>query len=328
MKKIKTALIGLGNIGALYDIDDPSDKPRAHLKAILDHDDFEFAALVDPDMAKKERVSKHFSLNDDLFFSSINEIPNDLKFDLGVFACPPSGRLEQLQLLQKRGIKFCMFEKPFATSLQEAKNIEEFCNQNSINALVNFHRRYDDGLLSFKENLPKNEVPEKIIVHYTKGIKNYGSHAIDLLMDYFGDVKAVQSISTNDASDPLIDGALYFENGVVAHVIAHETDYDLFEFEFFYKDKKFTLSQGTTQKFVQHARENLIYKNYSHLGEHENMSIPKKISGMAGLYDDISSFFNKEKHILKGCDLTQAKKGMEIIENLLKSAEDKSFIEI
>lgn len=327
MTVIQTLINGLGNIGAFYDIDEKSsDTVRTHLRAIAENESYEIVALVEPDANKWSAVQKYCGLDKDKFFRSIDELPNDLKIDLSVFAATPHDRHKNLQILQKHEVKFCVFEKPLANTLGDAEKIIKFCNQNSMQALINFHRRYDEKLLSFKELLPKDEMPKTIVVHYTKGIKNYGSHAIDLLMDYFGDVAAVQAVSANDVDDPLIDGVLHFENGVIAHLVSHETNYDLFEFEFFYKDKKFTLGQGTTQQWVQQTHKNLIYEGYSHLGDFEFISAPQKVSGMIGLYDDISCYFNNPKHILKGCDLQQAKKGMVIIENLLKSASDKRFI--
>ena len=329
MRNIKVTLIGLGNIGAFYDINENSSGiARTHLRAIVENDNFEITALIEPDKSKWKAVQDYYKLNASHFYSALSEMPKNIEIDLAVFAAPPSERLENLKKLKKHGLKLCVFEKPMGASLVNAQKIEDFCNQNSIQAIVNFHRRYDVNLQHFKQYIMNDAVPSKVIVHYTKGIKNYGSHAIDLLMDYFGEVVAVQAIGLSAQNDPLIDGVLHFKNKVQAHLIGHDTDYDLFEFEFFCKSTKYTLAQGTTRQLVQHVRENLIYQNYTHLNDLEEISGTTKVSGMIGLYDDISCFFKDGTHILQGCNLKQAKKSMVIIENLLKSAADKRYIEL
>ena len=328
MKKIKTALIGLGNIGALYDINDPSNIPRTHLKAILGDENFEIIALVEPNTEKRTFVAHHYDLSANLFYETVDCISKDVCVDFAVFAVPPKNRLKNLRCLHGLGCNFFVFEKPLAEDLAKSEKIIDYCEKNSIEALVNFQRRYDEGMLEFKSALPKNEIPEKVVVHYSKGIKNYGSHAIDLLLDYFGDVKSLQTTYKNNALDPLIDGVLYFEKGMAAHFIGHNTNYDLFEFEFFYKNVKFTLANGTTQKLMQKTEKDLIYKNYAHLSDYKFVQPTKKINGLSGLYKDIGAFLNNSHDTLTGCRLADAKKSMVILENLLKFEAKKYCVEL
>lgn len=326
MAAIKTLIIGLGNIGALYDIDDPSPAKRTHLKALIQNNNFEITGLIDPARDKSFKIKNHYNLDERLFYSSLKDY--DEQIDLVVFAAPPNNRLEDLKCVSDLGTKFCVFEKPMDTDLQSSLEIIEFCQKKSIQALVNFHRRYDPSLNDFRAQLPDNEIPDKVVVHYSKGIKNYGSHAIDLLISYFGDASGVLATYSNRTDDPLIDGVIEFNNGVHAHLISHDTNYDLFDFELFYKDQKFSLLRGTTERLVQNSEEGRLYKGYSHLSDPKVLSKSISIGGLQELYNDISKYFADKSHKLNGSTLSDAKKGMEIIETLLKSAVDKRYIQL
>lgn len=326
MAAIKTLIIGLGNIGALYDIDDPSPATRTHLKALIQNYDFEIIGLIDPDRNKSLKIKNHYNLDEDLFYLKLDDFNKQI--DLVVFAAPPNNRLNDLKRVSELGAKFCVFEKPLDTDLQSSLEIIAFCQKKSIQALVNFHRRYDPSLNDFHAQLPAHEIPVKVVVHYSKGIKNYGSHAIDLLISYFGDASGVLASYSNRADDPLIDGVIEFNNGVHAHLISHHTKYDLFDFEFFYTDQKFSLLRGTTERLVQDAEEGRLYKGYSHLSDPKTLSQSISIGGLQELYIDISKYFVDKSHNLNGCTLSDAKKGMEMIETLLKSAVDKRYIQL
>ena len=68
MSKYNVLLIGLGRIGALYDLEVPGEKSLSHLRAILNNPAFNLVGLVDPAPAKHKTVQEHTDLTEDLFF--------------------------------------------------------------------------------------------------------------------------------------------------------------------------------------------------------------------------------------------------------------------
>ncbi len=105
MKKLKTAVVGLGRIGWQF-----------HLPGIREHEGFEATAVVDPladrrDEAKKEFGARGYATLEDLFRAE--------QLDLVVIASPTTFHPDQAIAAMEHGIDvFC--DKPIAPNLAEA----------------------------------------------------------------------------------------------------------------------------------------------------------------------------------------------------------------
>lgn len=319
MATLKILIVGLGQIGALYDIVGGSSAlPLTHLRAVLENRGFEIKGLVDPDQDARQLVQSETGLSSDVFYDCPQAIPKQ-NFDVVVFACPPEGRCESLLEVIEFQPKVVVFEKPLVKNLDVAIQIQKICEQNEITAIVNFHRRYDQDHNKFSEALPQ-ENPNKIIFHYTKGLWNYGSHGIDLIQNWFGAIQSAQGFSASDDNDPLVDGVLTLESGTNVHFISHQGQYDMFDFEVFYEDSKYSLQDGGIRKTRRMMQQNLHHKGYNHLGIEENVIEASKVYGLNELYEDVVRACADPAYILKGCSLDEAISGIKIIIQLIESA--------
>lgn len=318
--RFKTILIGLGQIGSLNDLHVKHEQPLSHLSALLQNDRFEMTALVDTDVNKIKRIHSSNKVSSEICFNDTNCIKNK-SANIVIMATPPHDRARLLNQIIDFLPQVIVFEKPLALTSDEALKIRDICQKNSIKALVNFHRRYDDDHITFKSHLP-NTPPEKIIFNYSKGLWNYGSHGIDLIQNWFGHISEARGFNLTPNTDDHVDGILKLESGTIVHMISHKTEYDLFEFEFFYDSQKFTLCDGGITKTKQDIIKNLHHQGYSHLGPEENIIPPGKVYGLQNLYADIAKVCENPTYRLQGCSLDEAISGIKTIETLIKTAQD------
>ena len=85
-----------------------------------------------------------------------------------------------------------LLKKPLSDDLDEAKKIVEMTKDMTV--AVNYFRRWNKDLQKIKLNIDDNSYGDikKVIVHYTKGIKNNGTHILDLLFWFFGKLNLEQ----------------------------------------------------------------------------------------------------------------------------------------
>jgi predicted dehydrogenase len=118
------------------------------------------------------------------------------------------------------GVKAIFCEKPLAVDLKSANEMVEACKENKVVLMVDHQRRFDPFYQSVKEYLQNGCLGriQQVGFHYTAGIANTGSHMLDLLRFFFGDVDWVQGIysanTSSNPTDPNIDGVLMFKDGL------------------------------------------------------------------------------------------------------------------
>jgi len=184
----RATVIGAGRIGAEFD--------ECHARSyselgILD-------GLVDIDVSKAIMAYKRWNGN-----WAANEVLQDA--DIYSICTPPETHLTILkQLGNAKGI-YC--EKPIATTLEDADEMIQFCEERGIVLQVNHQRRWG--------------VPT---LYYSRGILNTMTHGFDLLRmlfgdneykeGYFGKVK-IQEVMTDD---PVFEFKIDTKNAILKGV--------------------------------------------------------------------------------------------------------------
>ena len=103
--------------------------------------------------------------------------------DVVVIATPPEFRLAAVEeALSLKPKLLLLLEKPVSSDLVSTRRVVEAIESAGTNLRVNFHRRFDQRHLQWRQWAPPK--PALITMRYGKGLMNYGSHLIDLLMDW------------------------------------------------------------------------------------------------------------------------------------------------
>lgn len=309
---MRICIVGLGRIGATQP--DVSGVARSHLSAALHCKDVSVTALVDVDPVK--RTSAALLAPGAHCYADVSEIRAG-SVDVIVDARPAHDRAGLAQVAVQKQAKILILEKPLAFSLEQAHRVAEVTRGTSMAVRVMFHRRFDKGHLQAFQLM--REPPLTAWSIYSKGLLNYGSHLVDLLLDRFGPVCEVQSAGPDDGSeDPTIGFDLTFEDGRRAFIrAAPAANFDVFEVVFFGKNSRLDFMNGGATRRLALAANDQIYPGYVHLGCVLDETAP--VGGFLELYVAMKEHLI-DKKMLPGTTVQEAINGMAVLEAVRRSA--------
>ena len=283
----RIGIIGCGQIASIYDEKAPSSEaPKTHAKAYsLAKDKFQLSALCDPDQEKLFAAQKKWG-----FAKTYNEIDSFLKepLDIVSICTPVSEQFSVLEKIAKTNIKFLILEKPLGRDLEEAQKIEKLLRNNSIIAIVNYIRRYDEGIQKLQQFIHSEEWGkiQNISCSYGKGLKNNGSHMIHLLQYFLGDCQKAEYLGTvNDdrvsSQDPTLHCLFTFQKHPKAPVIMLAQDhreYSNFEMNIFLEKGRVNVVDFGNAIHYYKATPDPHYPTYKHLElSHKNEYFLKNV---------------------------------------------------
>ncbi len=147
MKKIRTAVIGIGFIGA------------AHIEAIRRLGYVEIAAVCDP--VDAERKAEMLSVENS--YSDYREMLDKERLDF-VHVCTPNvSHFPIASYALSKGVNVIL-EKPMTVTIEEAEKLTEMAEKKNLVAAVNFHNRFYPATHHIKEKIEKKELGKIISV--------------------------------------------------------------------------------------------------------------------------------------------------------------------
>ncbi len=234
--KYKALLVGLGNIGMGYDLNSPSNNlVLSHAKSLMLSDRFIFKGAVDSDILKRKKFEKYYNLPS---YSLIKDALTNLDVDVAIVATPTNLHLSSIEELIRFGIiKSILCEKPISYSIAEAKKILKICSSRNCKLYINYMRRTDPGVIEIKnffdENI--NIFPCKGLAWYSKGLLHNGSHLVDLLKIWLGDIVGYKLINkgsiVNDGRDCESDFLIKYQNGDIIFLSCDEKNFSHYTIE-------------------------------------------------------------------------------------------------
>lgn len=217
MAKYRAVQVGLGSRG------------RIQLGAFLENpDDFEVVGICDIVPSGVERAAKQFSIDESRLFTDAETMLGALKPDIMAFATMPDVRVELVELAVKHGVKGLMFEKPMATSLEDARYIAELCNKHAIKTVVCHQHKYLASFLKLREFIDSGELGEieRIDAACQAHASQLGTHYIDYILWANNNHRALGAaghahgsffLDNHHPSPDFVLAEFAFENGVRAY---------------------------------------------------------------------------------------------------------------
>lgn len=228
-------IVGLGNIGMGYDINhDPDQIISSHARGFDCHPEFHLIGGVDPSSERLETFGMEYSC---LTYSSLNDALKEHQPDVVIVATPTELHYQTvIEVLEYCKPKAIVCEKPLSYSYGEAEEMVKHCEQQGVALYVNFMRRSDRGVYTIKQYIQSGKIaqPIKGVCWYSKGIMNNGSHFMNLLQYWLGNVKEIGIMSSGrlwDDKDPEPDVKVDYEKGSVYFLAAREEDYSHYTVE-------------------------------------------------------------------------------------------------
>lgn len=272
MVKFTVGIIGLGNIGMLYDYDrEDNVNFLSHAKSFFYHPDFNLRYLIDIDNNKLKLAKKRYG-NHVRLLSSINDIKSFP--DIIVLAASPDVNLKLFEKIKdKEEIKLFLIEKPFWDPSMMYDSYAKYSNK----CVINYFRKYIPFFVDLKDKIKNNVFGKALGVHiwYSKGLRNNGSHMIDFINYFFGPKYNVNTIkvidSINDYSDEDLSMSFsidyYYNNNKFPVIlqVANEKCFSLIEFDLLFEKARYRIFDSGDKVEIYKVEKNPIFQNYKNL---------------------------------------------------------------
>ena len=137
--KFSVVIIGLGNIGMLYDINLPKKKNiLTHCNAFAQHPDFELIGGVETNSELRSSFEAEYQLPSSADLESLIS-ENNFSPDVFVIATPTESHLSVInQIIATSNPIGILCEKPLAHDLEQAIEINRLCKDQNIKLFINF----------------------------------------------------------------------------------------------------------------------------------------------------------------------------------------------
>jgi predicted dehydrogenase len=316
---IRVAVAGLGRVGAQNDVTAVAGAmPRSHVGAMVANPGLQIVALIDPDREACEAVLRRWPiLRSAQILGSLDELGQNAA-DVITVAGPTDSRAHDVITAVGKKPRVLVVEKPFAGSLADGRKLATAAQRAGVALRVNFPRRFDPRHVAVRAHL--SGVPRQVVFRYSKGLRNYASHAIDLLLDWFGAVREVQSFGrARDDEDPNVNFRCGMAAGFDVVLIGiNGLEYDQFEFAFYFQDRCIELANGGVEMQVCRAMNGLYYPGYAQLGTALPLSPAQPVGGLREFYQAVVEHLTTGAR-LGGCDEKSALAGLAVIDAALAS---------
>jgi len=280
MVKFTVGIIGLGNIGMLYDYDkEDSVNFLSHTKSFFFHPDFDLRYLIDKDTNKLELAKKRYGTHVRLL-SSIDGIKSYP--DIIVLAASPEVNLKIFEKIKdKEEIKLFLIEKPFWDKRMEYDIYAKY----SRKCVINYFRKYIPFFVDLKNKIKNNIFGKTLGVHvwYSKGLRNNGSHMIDFINYFFGPkynvntIKVINKINDYNDEDLSISFSIdyYYKNNKFPVIlqVANEKCFSLIEFDLVFEKARYRIFNSGDKVEIYKVEKDPIFQNYKNLISKEIQSL-------------------------------------------------------
>jgi len=224
------------------------------------------AGGVDPDHARRRVFEAHYGAP---AYVDIASAMSALQPNVVVVATPTAIHGQTVQAVLRAGQPAAILcEKPLSFEIGEARDMVDACAERGCSLYVNYMRRSDHGVIEIKHRLSKGQIggPVKGVVWYSKGLFNNGSHFLNLLQYWFGDVTGFRIFEPGrlwDGLDPEPDLAISFAHGTVYFLSAHEEDFSHYTIELVAPNGRLRYEQGGGEILWQGRIEDTTCDGYT-----------------------------------------------------------------
>lgn len=228
-------LVGLGQIGMGYDLDDDSGNyVFTHARAFSMHPAFSLVGAVDVSIDRQSAFIEKYRAP---VYPALQAALEVQRPSVVVIAAPTAMHAQLVgQALQCPEVKAIICEKPLAYGLDEAESMVAECRKAGVALFVNYMRRVDSGVAEIRRMLDDGRIAEPIkgVAWYSKGFLHNGSHFFNLLEHWLGEFESAEIIQAGrkwDDNDSEPDVYVRFQQGDVVFRSAWEEAYSHYTIE-------------------------------------------------------------------------------------------------
>jgi len=236
----RVAIIGAGKIGATLDYPQ-SPLVLTHAHGYTVSEGFEIVGFVDSDLAKAEAASARWG---GAAFRSIENLLATQSVDIVSVCLPDELHYQALVALAGKALKFIFLEKPAVSTLAEADEVRLLYRELPIRVQVNYTRRFVPEIRSIQAAIRSGKFGKFLtgVGYYGKGLRHNGSHMIDMLQFFLGEIRSVEQISELKDfydHDPSVSARLSMVSGGDFHLCHIDcSQFHIFELDLTFESKR------------------------------------------------------------------------------------------
>lgn len=245
----RAAVIGLGQMGLMYDFQASRPSPSSHVMAYASHPEIDLVACSDirdePERYLKEKAP------DARFYRNMTDMLRYHSVDVVSICTPPQEHLNVIRtVLELSDAKIIFCEKPLVNDVRTISELRAMLQNRPRLLIPNLSRRWNRGIIAVREMVQNQHFGplENIHLRYTKGIYNTGSHLFDLVRYFASDfdhVRAVKQVHSSAArdGDPSFSFTFALQNGITGYAEAfNDENYYMFEIDLYFQHGKIEIS--------------------------------------------------------------------------------------
>lgn len=260
-------IIGAGNIGAFFDTP-VSKNILTHAHAFKKHKGFNLLGFIDVDETKARKAAQLWKCRS---FKNIDAAFSSERIDVACVAAPDDYHYDILKELSGFPLKIVFAEKPLAKTITEAKKIMRIYKEKKIDMIVNYSRHFVPEFEKIKADIADGDYGEYLTGtgYYGKGIIHNGSHLIDLLRYFIGEIKKIKPVSgVSDfyRDDKSVSAVLFFENSRPFFLqYADCRKYSMFEIDMLFEKKRIRIYDLGFKIEEYSIRDSKTFKGYKNI---------------------------------------------------------------
>lgn len=329
----RVLIVGCGRIAGGFDEHrDSSLFALTHAGAYSKRDDVKVVACVDPNLELVKAFAQRWNIP--AVYSSLAEIPPTEQFDIISVCVPTTFHEETIIKVLEFSPRALFIEKPISGSAANSAELISRCKDKGIPVLVNYSRRWDTQVNTFFDELRSGKYGElrSVVAIYNKGIRNNGSHIVDLLFNLFGTLQPIwsevrlgssahETTAHETVLDPDINAILRGPNQESIHLVCTDaTDFSQFELQILTSDAELRMLDGGARWSVRKKQASPEFSGYFRLGEEEYVSggyLPVMEAAIKQLTSDAHA------NVLSYGSAESALQVEELCEQLIRQAYEK-----
>lgn len=230
MTTYRAAIIGCGRIGVGRGTREGADLYYTHAGSYVRHPQTVLVAAADAAPARLEMCRRTWGVERlDPDYRSLLQTERP---DIVSICVPDELHYPVVDAAIEAGVRAIFCEKPFTLTSAQAHDAVRRCAERGIVLAVNHHRRWEPGHRRVRAAIADGalgEVQQVRSLYYGELI-HVGTHLVDLLRFFFGEVASVEVLNVMDPGERSLDFRLGFEKGIPAVVQAcRRRHYAVFE---------------------------------------------------------------------------------------------------
>ena len=263
--RYRIGIVGCGRIAVEFEDDPAREHPCTHIGAYSQLSSAIVACAAETDPIKLEYISRRWKIPH--LYKDYREMLRKEELDV-ISVCTPLELHKQVVVdAAKSRVKAIFCEKPMAVSLAEAAEMVKACRDYGVYLTINHSRRWDANYGEIRKTLGNGVLGDvvKIVGGYTSGLMAMGTHLIDLMHQFFGDVEWVIGLKEDAAGisslwysenyhpeDPPVSGIMGFKTGITGQLYATcQTDYPFFKLEIFTREGRINIVDWVTSYLIE-----------------------------------------------------------------------------